>query len=244
MTKPQKLAVGIGAAALFCCGLALQTSGPVSWFFTWATLSCAISSAAYVVNRPAVYGKKDGRLVWWRALPTAVFVGAFRVACALMRAWRRYPAKSEVTAGVWVAGRLEADEFPDDVDYIVDLVSEFPEPRAVRDHAGYRFLPVLDGGIPPSPEPVLRLLEELADPMATVVVHCDSGMGRAPTFAALLLVRRGDASDVADAIAKMEHARPFIHLGSADRAFLAQVEPMIPRPTAAAAAAAANPAYA
>lgn len=244
MTKPRKLAVGIGAAALVCSGLALRTSGPVAWFLTWAAVSCAISSTAYVVNRPSVYGKRAGRLIWWRALPTAVFIGAFRVACALMRSWRRYPTKSEVSPGVWVAGRLAAHELLKDVDYVIDLVSEFPERRALREHPGYRFLPVLDGGVPPDMEPVLRLLDELADPSTTVVVHCDSGMGRAPTIAALLLVRRGHARDIADAIARVENARPFVHLGTADREFLARVEPMLRRPAILPTAAATERAYA
>lgn len=230
MTKPRKLAVGIGAASALCALLAWSASGFASFLLAWASVSCLISTYGYLRNRPGVYGKREGRLIWWRALPTAVFVGAFRIACALMRAWRRHPAKSQVTDGVWVAGRVEGRDLPDALDYIVDLVSEFPEPAEVRGRSAYRFLPVLDGGIPPSAEPVLRLLDEVGAPTARVLVHCDSGMGRAPTFAALLLLQRGEADDVADAIAKIERARPFIHLGSADRAFLAEIAPRIRRP--------------
>ncbi len=229
MTKPEKLAFGIGAAALLCFVAAGLAPSPASWLLGWAGLSCAVSSAAYVRNSPGVYGKRDGRLVCWRALPTAVFVGAFRIACTLMRAWRRYPATTRVSRGVWVAGRVEAGDLPREVDVVVDLVSEFPEPRAVRERSGYRFLPVLDGGVPPDEDAVLALLDELADPSTCTLVHCDSGMGRAPTFAALLLVRRGEAADVDDAIRQIQEARPFIHLGSADRAFLAAVAPKVVR---------------
>lgn len=232
MTKPRKLAVGIGSAALVCACLAALLAPPARWLVALTSVSCAISAAAYVWNRPDLYGKRDGRLVWWRSLPTSIFLGAFRIACALMRAWRRHPVKSQVSASVWVAGRVEASDLPDDVEWIVDLVSEFPEPAGVRAHPGYRFLPVLDGGIPRNEAPVLELLDELEDPSRVALVHCDSGMGRAPTFAALLLLRRGEATSVEDAIAQMKEARPFIHLGSADRAFLAGIEPKVKRPVA------------
>ena len=132
MTKPRKLAVGIAAAAAVCGALAVLAPVAVAWLLGWASLSCALSAWAYVANRPDVYGKRNGRLVWWRAAPTAVFLGAFRVACALMRAWRRRPATSRVSGSVWVAGRVEARDLPDELAFVVDLVAEFPEPAAVR----------------------------------------------------------------------------------------------------------------
>lgn len=230
MTKPRKLAVGIGSASVACALLAALTSFPANWVFGATSISCALSAVAYLRNRPEVYGKRAGRLVWWRALPTVIFLGAFRLACGLMRVWRRHPKKSRVSASVWVSGRVEHADLPRDVAFIVDLVSEFPEPPAVRDHPGYRFLPVLDGSVPPREEPVLNLLEELEDPSRVALVHCDSGIGRAPTFAALLLLRRGEAPTLEAAIARIEEARPFIHLGSAERAFLGRIAPKVKRP--------------
>ncbi len=150
-----------------------------------------------------------------------------------MRAWRRHPVQSRVSASVWVAGRVGQRDLPDASAFVVDLVSEFPEPAELRVLPGYRFLPVMDGGIPPDEDAVLELIEELADPQRPALVHCDSGMGRAPTFAVLLMLRRGEAGSVGEAIAAIEQARPFVHLGSADRAFLARVAPRVPRPTLA-----------
>lgn len=230
MTKPRKLAVGIGTAAAVCGVLASLLPTSVAWIFAWASLSCGLAAWAYVANRPGIYGKRRGRLVWWRAAPTAIFLGAFRIACALMRTWRGHPTTSRVSTSVWVAGRIEAADLPAGLDFVVDLVSEFPEPADVRSRPGYRFLAVLDGGVPPAIEPVLALLEELADPQRPTLVHCDSGMGRAPTFAALLMLRRGEADTVDEARAAIERARPFVHLGTVDRAFLAHVAPRVPRP--------------
>ncbi len=80
MTKPTKLAIGIGAAAVACGGFALRAPPSLAWLFAWTGLSCALAAWAYVVNHPRVYGKRAGRLVWWRAMPTAVFLAAFRIA--------------------------------------------------------------------------------------------------------------------------------------------------------------------
>lgn len=227
LTKPRKLAVGIGVATVACAILASIASPPTSYLLAWTSLSCAIATVGYAINLPGVYGKREGRLVPWRSLPSAIFLLAFATACALVRRWRRNPRLSEVRPGIWVGGRLRACDLPPGTETIVDLVAEFPEPKAIREHPGYRFLPVLDGHVPASAEPVLSLIDELADADRTVVVHCDSGMGRAPTFAALLLLRRGQASDLQAAIEQIRRARPFIHLGTAERLFLSSIEKQI-----------------
>lgn len=230
MTKPCKLAYGIGLAAVVCGLSALAAPAPLSWLLAWASVSCGIAAGAYVANRPGVYGKHDGRRHRWLALPSAIFLVAFRIACALMRVWRKHPVKSQITPALWVAGRVEGHDLPDDLDFVVDLVAEFDEPRGVRERPGYRGLYVLDGGSPPDDEPVLALLDEIADPAKSVLIHCDSGMGRAPTFAVLALLRRGEADSVEEAILQIESARPFVHIGRADLAFLASVEGRVERP--------------
>lgn len=231
MTKPTKLAIAIGFCAVLTGALALGERGFAAAMLGWTSLGCAIATWAYAANRPELYGKRSGRLVWWRALPSAVFLVAFRIACALMRAWRRHPAATEVVPGLWVAGRIGPADLPPHLDFIVDLVAEFPEPTALRQHPGYRFLPALDGGTPPDLTAVRELVHEVGDADARVLVHCDSGIGRAPTLAALVLVRRGQASTADEAEALILARRPFVHLGRADRAFLEQALPYVRRPT-------------
>ena len=230
MTKPTKLAIAIGFCAILTGALALDARGLAAALLGWTSLGCAIATWAYTANRPELYGKRGGRLVWWRAAPSAIFLGAFRIACALMRIWRRHPAATEVVPGFWVAGRVGPADLPPHLDFIVDLVAEFPEPTALRQHPGYRFLPALDGGTPPNLAAVRELVAEVGEADARVLVHCDSGIGRAPTLAALVLVRRGQASTVDEAEALIQARRPFIHLGRADRAFLEQALPHVRRP--------------
>jgi len=226
VTKPQKIAVGIGVAAVCCALLAVVTSGVVRLAWAWTTLACAVAAAAYVANRPAWLGKRDGQQTA-RALVVGPYVAAFRIACAIMRRWRGGDAPTLVAPGVWVAGRVGADTLPPDIGYVVDLVAEYPARRAVRELSGYRALPVLDGAAPADRNAVVALLRELADAPGDVLVHCDSGRGRAPTFAAALLVVRDLAPDVDAALRAIRERRPVSAPTRVDRAFLASLAPAL-----------------
>ena len=224
MTKPGKIAAGIGVAALACAALAIAAAGAARWVALWTSAACAVACGAYVGNRPGWLGKRDGRF-GVRALAVLPYLIAFRIACALMRWWRGGDAPTEVAPGVWVAGRVRGGELPAGVAVVVDLVAEYPEPAAVRRLAGYRSLPLLDGGFPPDVRSFLLLLDELAD--GIVLVHCDSGRGRAPTVAAALLVTRGVAPDVITALARIRAARPVAVPTRSDVRFLETVEPLL-----------------
>jgi protein-tyrosine phosphatase len=226
VTKPVKIALGIGVATVCCAVLAVVTSGVFRVAWTWTTLACAVAAAAYVANRPAWLGKRAGRQTA-RALVVGPYLAAFRIACGLMRRWRGGDVPTQVAPGIWVAGRVDADTLPPDVAYVVDLVAEYAAPRALRALPGYRALPVLDGATPPDPGTVLDLLRELAETPGGVLVHCDSGRGRAPTFAAALLVVRDLAPDVDQALRAIRARRPVSAPTRVDRAFLAALAPAL-----------------
>ena len=60
-----------------------------------------------------------------------------------------------------------------------------------------------------------------------VLVHCDSGRGRAPTMAAAILIARGLALDVASALAVVRERRPVSSPTRVDVAFLERVLPRL-----------------
>src|SRR5262249_10534723 len=66
----------------------------------------------------------------------------------------------------------------------------------------------LDGAEPPSREAFLAVVRDLRDVTGGILVHCDSGRGRAPTMAAALLIARGLAPDVDSALALVREGRP------------------------------------
>jgi protein-tyrosine phosphatase len=226
MTKPAKIGLGIGVAAVACAGLAVATSGVVRGFWLWTTFSCVVASWAYTLNRPHWLGKRNGAM-GLRAFLILPYIVAFGVAVRLMRWWRGTDRPTRVAPGVWVGGRTLARSVPPGVTTVVDLVAEYPADRIVRGMDGYRNLLVLDGGVPPDPDAFLALVREVAAARGDVLVHCDSGRGRAPTFAAALLVVRGLAPDVATALATMRAARAVVAPTRVDLAFLAAVEPRL-----------------
>jgi hypothetical protein len=218
------IALGIAVAGV-CCGLAaIASAGAVRAVWIWTSATCAVAAAAYVANRPRWLGKEAGRMTPCALLLLPYHV-AFRIACALMRWWRGPDVPTLVAPGVWVGGRLDRASFPAGVTHVIDLVAEYPAPGWARALPGYRNLLVLDGGQPPDPGAFLALVSELRDEGGGVLVHCDSGRGRAPTLAAALLIARGLASDVADAVALVRARRVVAAPTRADLVFLERVLP-------------------
>ena len=220
------IALGIGVAGACCAGKAIASSGAARVAWAWTSASCAVATVVYLANRPGWLGKRDGRLTP-RALLILPYLVAFRIAVELIRWWRDPDAPSLVSPGLWVGGRVEARTFPPGITHVVDLVAEYPAPPWVRALPGYRNLPILDGAEPPSREAFLDVVRDLRDVTGGVLVHCDSGRGRAPTMAAALLIARGLAPDVDSALALVRAGRPVSSPTRVDVAFLRTVLPSL-----------------
>ncbi|HZR84379.1 MAG TPA: hypothetical protein VFD92_24995 [Candidatus Binatia bacterium] len=223
MTKPARLALGIAAAGVGCAGAAIATAGSPRWLWAWTAGACWVAAAAYAANRPEIFGKRSGRLSRSRAIALLPYLLAFRIACAIMRAWRRTPRVSRVDSDLWVGGRIRASDVPPGTAFVVDLTSEFSAPAAVQGLPGYRSHPVLDGSFPRDETAFLELLEEIAARDGGVLVHCESGRGRAPTAAALVLLARGRARDPQAAIEIVRRGRPWTKLTATDLRFIARI---------------------
>ena len=220
------IALGIAVAGVCCGVLALESTGVARFAWAWTCGSCAVATAAYLLNRPRWLGKRNGRLAP-RALLLLPYLVAFRIACALIRRFRPPDAPTEIVPGLWVAGCIDARSFPAGVSHVVDLVAEYDAPAWERALPGYRALPVLDGGEPPDAAAFVDLVRELRDVDGVVLVHCDSGRGRAPTMAAAMLVARGLVPDVDTALALVRERRPVASPTRVDVAFLRAVSPAL-----------------
>ncbi len=227
MTKPRKLALGIGFAGLVCLGLA--AAAPSFWraLAVWTALACFIASFVYLTNQPRLLGKRGGRVSWWRVLPLLPYLVAFRIAMVLRRSRQRGPDWHEVVPGLAVGARVPAAALPPGLEVVVDLTSEWPAPADVRRLPGYRNHPVLDGSFPPCEESFLSLVTELAGTRGGVYIHCEEGRGRAPTAAAALLLARGIAHDVDGAMELVSKARPVARPSRTDRGFLERIAPRL-----------------
>ncbi len=223
MRKPMKLAVGLGVASVVTTGLSWAVSQPYAFFAAWTAIACALVSGAYLGNWPAVFGKRRGRLQAWAVVLLLPYLSMFWFACWLMRIWRQTPNLDEIAPGLYVGGRLRGPDLPKDTTLIVDLTSEFSEPRELRSHPGYRAVAVLDGAFPPDEQAFRDLLDEVARVQGNVVLHCEAGRGRAPTAAALALLWRGMAEDAEEAIARVVRGRPCASPTRSDVEFIRSV---------------------
>ncbi len=229
LTKPVRLCVGVGFAGICCLGLAFALSSPWHWVALWAALACLVVSAAYGLNRPDVFGKRAGRRAMPHTVLTAPYLAALWIACVFLRLKRRLAAVSLVAPGLYVAGRIRPGDLPADVEYVVDLTAEFSEPAPIRAMRGYRCFPLLDGSYPPREDELIELLAELAEAEGGVLVHCESGVGRAPTMAALILMARGQAADPAAAIDLMKRSRPAVKPTVSDYRFMKRMRGILQR---------------
>lgn len=203
--------IALGVALL---GLA-ATVGEWAWLLSWPAWSVVIVGVAYLGPfGPGVFGKhaSDGRLRW---MNVALLLPYHLVAWTLWQLKSRLSgenAHDEVAPGIFVGRRpLCDDEVPAGARVIVDLTSEFSRASTTRGITRYVCVPTLDLRAPDDLS-FASLLESLADEEGPIFVHCAMGHGRSATVAAGLMIRRGLARDVDDAIERMTNARPGVYL--------------------------------
>ncbi|MGE0708925.1 MAG: protein-tyrosine phosphatase family protein [Planctomycetota bacterium] len=190
--------------------------GPAAWVFLWPAAALGYGGLAYVLDRPAWLGKdlETGAISPLRLALLLHFFAPTWLALQLKRLGPE-PAMHEVAPGLWLSRRPVRSELPPDTALIVDLTAELPVHRSLRDLPRCA-VPTLDA-TPPDPELVRAALARIEATTGPVVIHCAAGHGRSATVAALVLLRRGLASDAADAEAKLRAVRPGVKLKAAQR---------------------------
>lgn len=226
MLKPAKIALGLALAAT-ALGISaiMARSLPAAALLGWTAIACALTAWAYATNQPAIHGKRAGRL-GWRSLATLPFLACYRLACPLLHAIHHHNERlTHIGSGIHVGGRLLPADLPEGKPAILDLTAEVNEHPEIRCLPGYRQLAALDGHLPRD-EDLLATLRSLARVTAPVVIHCESGRGRAPTVAAALLMMRGMAFSIEEALERVG-ARRIIAPTRSDRLALERLMPRL-----------------
>lgn len=199
------------ASALFV-GLT-RVQAQLSWLWWWPASSFFLVGLGYFGLGAGMLGKKPGggRQPWAyvTAGPFLLFMKGLRR--VLLRLRRDEAPYDLVGIGVYV-GRVPRFELPAEVRTVVDMTSEFrATSSALAKH--YVCLPTLDGAAP-AHAALLAALQQSNVWDSAIYVHCAAGHGRSALFAACLLVAKGDAADVDEAMRQMKRARPRVHLTS------------------------------
>jgi protein-tyrosine phosphatase len=186
----------------------------------WPAISFLIAAAGYAGLGPWVFGKRsDGTLAPVAVvllLPFLLFTWSIWHGQRLLT---REPACCEVVPGLWLGRRPLAHELPEGVDLVVDLTAEFAEPARVRIGRSYVSLPTLDSSVPDAAA-FRAMVHRVADHGGPVYIHCALGHGRSGMFISAVLLRRGHAADVREALALVRRVRAAVRLKPEQRRLL------------------------
>jgi protein-tyrosine phosphatase len=194
--------------------------GGSAWVLVWPAIAVTTVGLGYLGLGPAVFGKRhDGTL----KAPHFVLLLPYHVVAWLRVQWDAYRHAEdpwhEVAPGLFLGRIVQAHALPKNTRVVVDLTSEFPASAALREGRVYHCLPTLDTSVPDYDE-FAKLARLVATHEGAIYVHCAAGHGRSATFAAAVLIARGQAHDVSAAEAKMRAVRPTVHLHRGQRALV------------------------
>jgi protein-tyrosine phosphatase len=210
-----------------CLVLAFLLGSTGGWALAWLGVSFLGVAGAYLGRGTRLLGKReDGSLAWG---PVLLLLPYFLFAWSIWhvrRALSRERCFHEVAPGLLLGRRPFAHELPAEVSLVVDLTSEFAEPREVRVRARYLCRPVLDTGAPDEHTLLALVSEVLAEP-GPVYLHCANGHGRSSTVAAAILLARGHSPDVHGAEQHLRRTRPGVKLHPEQREVLVRTLPRL-----------------
>ncbi len=196
--------------------------GRFGWLLGWSGLSWILVGAAYRFHTPALFGKRsDGRMAWWSVILLFPYLAVTWLLWVMQTRLTREPRHHEIVSSLWLGRYCSQDELPSGVVRIVDLTSEFPEPKSVTTGRTYLCLPTLDTSAP-SLEAFHDLIRTVASSDQPTYIHCALGHGRSAMVVIAVLIARGDAATLDEAIAKVKAIRPGIKINPPQRRLLEQ----------------------
>ena len=197
--------------------------GGWGWLLLWPALSFSSIALAYLGLGARVFGNRaDGTIA---PLALLALFPYFLYAWAiwhLSRIVRREDCYNEVAPGLYIGRRPLPGELPADTRVVVDLTAEFPEKREVREAGQYLCLPTLDASVPGDRQ-FKELLASTMEAPTPAYLHCAEGHGRSGTLGAAILILRGLAENVEDAVRLLRKSRPGIRLSNEQKALVTRV---------------------
>jgi protein-tyrosine phosphatase len=216
------LTMHLALALLFVCVAVLFAAltgfvGGLTWILVWPAFSLIVVAFGYVYAGPWVLGKQpDGTLSWPHALLLMPYFSAAECAWYIVRVLGSEEPWHEVARGLYLGRRVQHWELPARIGLVLDMTAEFVEPVEVRTGRMYVCVPTLDASVP-SVDDLIDAVTRVASFEGNIYVHCAAGHGRSAMAMALILILRGVANDLDEAVAIMRRVRPRVKLRTTQR---------------------------
>ncbi len=186
----------------------------------WCTSAAVMLHLGYGENDHACFGKReDGRvpsMYWIVFLPYLIPLWIRQIA---LTALSREKKCAELLDGVSIGRRPgRTRDIPPGTEVCVDLAAEFPASRAELGYGGrYVSFPILEASYRSCGD-LNACIDSL--PGSGIYIHCAQGHGRTGFFSCALLLRRGRATTLPEALEMLAGVRPGVKLRKAQIAFL------------------------
>lgn len=208
---------------------AVQIHAAVRWggwwsFLAWGGVAFSIAGTAHLASAPRVLGKgRDGRM---GSASLLVLLPYFLVTWGRWQLeWLLSPENpwDEVAPGLFLGRWPGRGPLPPGVKLVVDMTAELPAPMRRIGARAYVSLPTLDTTAPDRTR-FAEVARQVADSPEPAYLYCALGHGRSAALAAAVLLRRGLAGTVSEALRRLRAARPRVRLGASQRRLLEAYE--------------------
>lgn len=193
------------------------------YLLIWMAISYYLVSLAYGGIGVKIFGKQStGKISLWAIALLLPYLSLIWLIWQIKRLLIK-PAYHQITPNIWLGRRVNPDELPAQIDLIIDLTCEFPEPSNFISNKEYICHPTLDADAP-TPDILQDLAKTMGDrPDRNIYVHCALGHGRSATVVAAYLLTTKQVTSVEEAIAFLKNIRPRVNLNATQKAKLAGV---------------------
>ena len=126
---------------------------------------------------------------------------------------------------LYIGRRLLNREVPDYFKNIIDLTSEFNEPKSLRSK-NYINIPLLDASVP-NPENFIKTISQTQKNDGITYIHCAQGHGRTGLASATWLMLLDSTLSPEEAILKIQAIRPKLDINMVQKHYLKNIRTLI-----------------
>ncbi len=189
-------------------------------------LTLLIMASYYLKGRPQRTKTSKGRLLGvmqFMLLPYIAMV--LPINLIQRKVWKPF-LPNKIAKNIYMGPRPQVEDLPKGCGMVVDMTYEVWEVPEVVKGREYVLVPTLDQYVPEELE-FLLAVERAANFKGKVYIHCMSGQGRSSIFTAALLIRKGLAKDIDEAMAIMKKKRPIVNPTSTQLFYLSRLLPQL-----------------